>query len=264
MSNKNGFPTTSDTLVDKLGRGEGWPRFCERYHEPIKNVFNAINRKKGFLVDSVDVDDAISAIFLKLKKKLQTSYNPKRGRLRRWLSTVVRNAISDYRKEREKDQKILSPIASSDGTDGDATDPIERIPAEEQRIADDKEWIQFLQFSAIKFAEVCRPWSARDKKIFKVIKEELTKEKTDRRSDKEIADVFKISEENLRKIRSRYIAEILKQYNEFKQDDPEFFNAMEKHSISFDALLDEYLKMDGGEEKLAKQREEFKRRHLLG
>ena len=90
---KYGFQTTSLTLVEKLARGEDWPRFCERYREPIQNVFNAINRKKGCLVDSADVDDAISAIYLKLKEKLQTSYNPKRGRLRNWLKAVVRNAI---------------------------------------------------------------------------------------------------------------------------------------------------------------------------
>ena len=141
MSNKNGFPTTSLTLVEKLARGEDWPRFCERYREPIQNVFNAINRKKGCLVDSADVDDAISAIYLKLKEKLQTSYNPKRGRLRRWLSTVVRNAIFDYRKEREKSQKILvvAPDSSHDGTDDNAEDSktlIENIP--DKPAADDK------------------------------------------------------------------------------------------------------------------------------
>ena len=252
---KNGFPLTSDTLVKKLARGEDWPRFCERYREPIKNVFNAINRKKGFLVDSVDVDDAISAIFLKLKEILQTSYDPKRGRLRNWLSTVVRNAIFDYVKKNKQ-----PPAASSNGSDDNVPDLIDTIPAPEQ---DDQEWIQFLQFSAIKFAEVRRPWSARDKEIFKVIKEELAKDKPDQRPDKEIADAFGIAETNYRQIRHRYIAEIRKQYDEFKQDDPEFFSAMKKYSISFDALLDEYLKMDGDGE-LAKRREKFKDRHLLG
>ena len=119
---KYGFQTTSLTMVEKLARGEDWPRFCERYREPIKNVFNAINRKKGCLVDSVDVDDAISAIFLKLNEKLQTSYDPKRGRLRKWLSTVIRNAIFDYCKEREKAQKLLVrvPDCPHDGMGDDA------------------------------------------------------------------------------------------------------------------------------------------------
>ena len=266
MSNKNGFPTTSLTLVEKLARGEGWPRFCKRYHEPIKNVFNAINRKKGFLVDSVDVNDAISAIFLKLKKKLQTSYNPKRGRLRYWLSTVVRNAIFDYRKEREKSQKTLvgASDSSHDGTDDNAVDSktvIENSP--DKPAADDKEWMGFLAVSSMNIAEVCRPWRARDKEVIKVIKEERVKEKTVRRSDKEIARFLKITAENLRKIRSRYMAEVVKQYHEFKEDDPAFFAAMKKYSISFDTLLDEYLIKVGGEEELAARREKFKRQHLL-
>ena len=263
---KYGFQTTSLTLVEKLARGEDWPRFCERYHEPIKNVFNAINWKKGCLVDSVDVDDAISAIYVKLKEKLQTSYDPNRGRLRRWLSTVVRNAVSDYRKEREKDQEplVVVPDGSHDGTDDNAVDSkavIENSP--DKPAADDKEWMGFLAVSSMNIAEVCRPWRARDKEVIKVIKEERVKEKTVRRSDKEIASFFKITEENLRKIRSRYMEEVYKQYHEFEEDDPAFFAAMKKYSISFDDLLDEYLIMVGGEEELAARREKFKRQHLL-
>ena len=263
---KYGFQTTSLTLVEKLARGEGWPRFCERYHEPIKNVFNAINRKKGCVVVSADVTDAISAIFLKLKGELQTSYDPKRGRLRNWLKAVVRNAIFDYRKEWEKSQKILvaAPDSSHDGTDDNAVDSktvIENIP--DKPAAEDKEWMGFLAVSSMNIAEVCRPWSARDKEVIKVIKEERVKEKTVRRSDKEIASFFKITEENLRKIRSRYMAEVVKQYHEFEEDDPAFFAAMKKYSISFDDLLDEYLIKVGGEEELAARREKFKRQHLL-
>ena len=117
--------------------------------------------------------------------------------------------------------------------------------------------------ASMNFAEICRPWSARDKKVIKGIKEERTKEKAERRSDKEIARIFKITEVNLRKIRSLYMEEVCKQYDEFKQDAPAFFAAMEKYSISFDALLDEYLIKVGGEEELAARREEFKRQHLL-
>ncbi len=264
---KYGFQTTSLTMIEKLARGEDWPRFCERYYEPIKNVFNAINWKKGCFVDSVDVDDAIGTIIEKLKGKLQTSYNPKRGRLRNWLSTVIRNAIMDYWKEKKKAQESLLRVSNCthNGADDDAVDSktlIEDIP--DKPADDDKEWMGFLAVSAMNIAEVCRPWSARDKEVIRVIKEELAKEKPDRRSDKEIASVFNITEENLRKIRSRYMAEVRKQYHEFEQDDPAFFDTMKKYNISFDALLEEYLKTVGGEEELAKRSEEFKERHLPG
>ena len=52
-------------------------------------------------------------------------------------------------------------------------------------------------------------------------------------------------------------------YHEFEEDDPAFFAAMKKYSISFDDLLDEYLIKVGGEEELAARREKFKRQHLL-
>lgn len=228
-----------------------------------------------------EVDDAFGVIFEKLNKKLRT-YDPKRGRLRKWLSTVIRNAIFDYCKEREKAQKPLVrvPDCPHGETGYDAVDAkiwIENFP---DKSADNNiAWFAFLAVSSMNIAEVSRPWSARDKKIIKVIKEELekvikeelgkviheklTKKKTDRRSDKEIASAFGITEDNLRKIRSRYIAEVCKQYGEFKQDDPPFFAAMKKYSMSFDVLLDEYLKKVGGEKDLAKRRKEFKGRQLL-
>lgn len=267
--NKYGYQTTSLTMVEKLARGEDWPRFCERYSEPIKKVINAINnRRKGCLLRSEEeVADAFGVIIEKLNEKLQTSYDPKRGRLRKWLSTFIRNAIFDYCKEREKAQKPLVQVPGSphDGNGDDALDAktvIENIP--DKPTADDEEWIQFLQFSAIKFAEVSRPWSSRDKEVIKVIKEELTKEKTERRSDREIASSFKITAANFRQIRHRYIVEVRKQYDEFKLDDPEFFAARKKYSMLLDVLLDEYLEEFRGEEDLAERREKFKDRHLLG
>ena len=248
---KYGFQTTSRTMVEKLARGEeeAWKRFCERYYEPITNVFNAINRKFRCPIGSVEVGNEIHAIIEKLKVTLQT-YDPERGKLRKWLSTVVRNAIKDYAKK-----KAPVPLPEDYGTGEPST--------EGQQTSDDKEWMVFLAISSMNIAEVCRPWSARDKEVIKVIKEERVKEKTVRRSDKEIASFFKITEENLRKIRSRYMKEVYKQYHEFEEDDPAFFAAMKKYSISFDDLLDEYLIKVGGEEELAARREKFKRQHLL-
>ena len=262
------FPTTSKSLIVIISTVEGWRRFCERYAEPIKNVLNAINnRRKGRLLRPEEVDDAFGVIIEKLNKKLQTSYDPERGRLRKWLSTVIRNAIFDYCKEREEGQKHLLqvPACSHDGAGDEAADAktlIENIP--DKPTAYDKEWDKFLQITALNMAEVSRPWSARDKEVIKVIKDELTKEKTERRSGREIASSFKITADNFRQICRRYKAEVRKQYDEFKQDDPDFFDAMKKYSIPFDVLLDEYLKMVGGEEGLAERREKFKDRHLLG
>ena len=272
-----GFPTTSLTLVEKLARGEDWKRFCNRYYEPIRRKFDAINWKKGHPIDKVNEADAISAIFLKLKAKLQasyhrrnnafsSSYDPAKGRLRAWLSTFVRNAISDYRKDIEKDQEHLmrscdASICGDDDALDDSKTMIESIPDRDQQLSDDREWMRFLQHSAIKFAETRRPWRARDKRIILVIKEELSKAKIDRRSDAEIADSFGITEVSLRQIRHRFMSEVRKQYDEFKTDDPLYFEALKDNGMTFDALVDEYLKMDGGEEGTAERREKFKRRN---
>lgn len=156
------------------------------------------------------------------------------------------------------------PDSPQDGTDDDAVDSktsIENIPS--KSVDNNVAWMGFLAVASMNIAEACRPWSARDKKIIKVIKAERVKEKTDRRSDKKIASIFKITEGNLRKIRSRYMEEVYKQYYEFEQDDPAFFAAMKKYSISFDVLLDEYLKKVGGVKDLAERRKEFKEHHLL-
>lgn len=265
---KYGFQTTSLTMVEKLARGEDWQRFCERYAEPIKNKFKAINWKSGNpLIDAVDEDDAIVAIFEKLKKDLKR-YDHAKGRLRVWLSTVIRNAIYDYSQERKKNQKdLLLTSDTQNGVNGDAADPktvIESYADVDRQQEADKEWVEFLQISAIKFAEICRPWSTRDKDIIKVIKDELSKDKTIRRPSCEIADQFKITEENYRQICHRFVEEVRRQYGKFRNDDPAFFHAIETSSITFEELLDEYLKMDGGDEdEKAERRKNFKDRHLL-
>lgn len=253
---KYGFETTSLTLVERLAHGgskEDWEKFWERYEDPVRNKFNAINRKGGMRqIDEHDVEDAIFVIFDRLRTGIEESYRHERGRLRDWLSVLVRNAIFDYRKQREKDQ---SPLRL------DGEDSIEKIP--DKAIDADKEWIEFLQLASVKFAITNRPWSARDKRIIKEIKEELMKEKSERRSDADIASQHKITKANLRQIRSRFIKEVRKQYDAFKNDDPAFFKEMERHCISFDALLDEYLKMEGDDREIAERRAAFKDRHLL-
>ena len=47
------FQTTSLTMVEKLARGEDWPRFCDRYYEPIEKVFNAIKNDHMIVENNV-------------------------------------------------------------------------------------------------------------------------------------------------------------------------------------------------------------------
>ena len=251
-NNKYGYPTTSLTMVEKLARGEDWERFYVRYYEPIKRMFLSVNNGQ---VAGADVEDALSEIFVKLKQKLQTSYDlekGKKGKLRNWLSTIVRNAIHDYCKRRKKQQ---APLLSNQE---DGSNPLANVPAP-QPTADDQEWVEFLQHSSLVLAETCRPWSSRDREIHKAIRESyLAREESARHTDSEIAKSFGITEVNFRQIRSRYFKEVRKQYNEFRNDDPTFFKIVEKAGTSFDALLDKYLQtMGGGEAVVFKKRQGF-------
>ena len=261
-TDKYGFQPTSLTLVEKLARGEDWERFCTQYYEPIKNKFNAINRKGGKpQIDEGDVDDAISAIILKLELRLQTSYDPKRGRLRDWLSAVVGNAISDYRKEMARNREIPLPEDDSSITSGELVDNRDYRPT-----SGDEEWTEFLFCSSFTMAKIGRPWSKKVKPIIK----EITKERMLKMRDEDIpedltdaaiARRFKITEMNLRKIRSRFMKEVRKLYDAFKKDDPAFFETMQKNNKTYDELLDEYLHEVGHGEDVSIRREEFKAKH---
>ncbi|MBR4257592.1 MAG: hypothetical protein IKQ17_01020 [Kiritimatiellae bacterium] len=263
MGNKDkyGFETTSLTLVEKLARGEEWERFCKLYYAPITNKFNAINNSSRSvngaagkpMVDDVDKDDAIAAIFEKLHKKLQGTYESERGRLRVFLSLLIDHAIKDYCKRRNKERSELIADASDEGR---ASIADEVVDDEGSSSNADVEWVEYLQNEAVRLALTRHPWKADTKLVIKAICEEAKKPtkaqckanakkagvelsdeelaKESQRSDEELAKEFSITAVNLRKIRERFFKEVRKHFEQFRVDDPGFFEQYARnHDIPF-------------------------------
>lgn len=223
---KYGFKTTSLTLVEKLSRGEDWERFCLMYHAPIRKYFAAVNARRGCEIKAVDVDDAVDVLFVKLNRLFQgkgtsggevKGYDPKKGRLHKWLYELIRNEIHEYYK---RIAKVPIPILDAPNEDGDTRD----IPAGELMWSDPgcDQWIEYLRETAIKLAYERPARASQTKQIIRVLLQEDSKEKP--RRDSEIAEEFSTTPENVRKIRERFYGEVRKLFNQFRMDDPDFFD----------------------------------------
>lgn len=243
MKDKYGFDTTSATLVEKLSRGEDWERFCKLYAQPIRDKFNAINHRKGVkpLVPAVDEEDALAKIFEKLKKKLEGSYDPKRGKLRAWLAHVINNAVIDYCKDLAENQALLTLDAPDE--DGNTFDPPDD---KSQRFNDgDVEWVRYLRKTALYLAYARHPWKESTKAAIKAIcqedskgtAEDAKKDNVKRLTDDELGKSLSMTGANIRKIRERFYAEVRKRFDEFRNDDPEYFaDYAKEHDLSFDIM----------------------------
>lgn len=224
---KYGFGTTSLTLVEKLSRGEDWERFCLMYHAPIRKRFIAVNASRGFEIKAGDVDDAISALFLKLNREFQgkgktggkvKGYNHKEKRLHDWLYMKISSAIHDYYNSIAK--YPIQPTLDTPNEDGETMDVLGSESLWYDLGCD--QWIKYLQETAVTLAYERRAWTKQTKQIINALLQEARKKKPRRAS--EIAKEFSTTPENVRKIRERFYAEVRKRFNQFKMDDPDFFD----------------------------------------
>lgn len=210
---KFGFKTTSLTMVEKLSKGEDWERFCNLYHAPIKMCLEKQNLGLG-VVSETDIDDAVSAVFEKLKRGLQ-KYEPKEGKkFRYWLFTVIRNAIRDYgRVDRKKKAELTLDVENENGETRELPDP--------NAVSPDKgseDWILFLQKCAIHYAYVRHTWKDIQKKVIKA----YVIDRQARDADT-VAREFDTTPENVRKIKERFCKVAREYYEQYKDDDRDFF-----------------------------------------
>ena len=242
--NKYGFKTTSLTLVEKLSRGEDWDRFCLLYHAPIRKCFMAVNARRGYEINAADVDDAISALFLKLNRLFQgkgtdgdevKGYDPKKGRLHNWLYTTIRNAIHDYYNSIAKDP--IQPTLDAPNEDGNTMDVLGSECLWHDLGCD--QWIKYLRETAVTLAYERRAWASQTKQIIRALLQEDSKKEP--RQDSEIATEFSTTPENVRKIRERFYAEVRKRFNQFKIDDPDFFDECAKTGKLQDVTEDRWV-----------------------
>lgn len=237
------FPMTSETLVDKLQRGEAWERFCKSYYGPIYASFMNLNEKRNGEIPANDVDDAVAWIFDYLKLIFQgknrkgeagrATYEYGKGRLRGWLYRIIGNAMHDYWRE-EYGEGQVKERASLDvpGEDGES-----REVAESESVFYDigsDNWVKFLQQAAVKEAMRARVRSETSQNIIGVIIRESHKEAT--LSDADIASECKSTEANVRKVRERFYKDVRKCFENYRVDDPEFFIEYAKtHGMKADA-----------------------------
>lgn len=235
------FPMTSETLVEKLHRGEAWTRFRESYYGPIYAVFMKINVARNGQIPETDVADAVESIFDKLELNFQgknakgetgsATYDYGKGHLRGWLKTFIGNAMHDYWKNEGGGRKV-QPLLDQPAEDGS----VREVPESESAFYDigSDDWIAFLQQAAVKEAMRSRVRSETSQNIIGVIIGESHKEET--LSDADIASECKSTEVNVRKVRERFYKDVRKCFENYRVDDPEFFIEYAKtHGMKADA-----------------------------
>ncbi|MHC4177236.1 MAG: RNA polymerase sigma factor [Planctomycetota bacterium] len=116
--------TTQATLLERLRDGDAvmaWEEFFQRYWRLVY----AAARERGCREHSAEeiVQEVMLTVF---KQRDVFRYDPKRGRFRDWLRTVVRNAVAEHRRgpsqrvrARGGDSEGRFPEPSDDGTADD-------------------------------------------------------------------------------------------------------------------------------------------------
>ena len=172
----------------------------------------------------------IADIFRRLKKGVQSSYNPQKGRLRVWMGVLVDRAIKQYYKDRNKEKSELLLDAEND--DG-ATLKDNIGVADDYDV--DRDWISYLQETAMDMAFTRHPWKKETKGVIKVMCDEMRKEPKEQRKDEELASELSITPASLRKIRERFCKEARKWFERFQSLEPESFAEYARtHGMNFD------------------------------
>ncbi len=83
--------STRHTLIERLQKDDNlaWDEFITCYRPFIHYLLNQMNVKLP------DQDDLIQLVLIKLHQSLPT-YAKEKGRFRNWLSTVIRNTVTNY------------------------------------------------------------------------------------------------------------------------------------------------------------------------
>jgi len=104
-------PTTSETLLDELGRDPGsvrWEEFAERYAPLIERFVRAESAAHGAAIPTHDRDDLVQETLVAVSRALPSfRYDPARGRFRGYLCRIVQNLASRYRRSLAERREAL-------------------------------------------------------------------------------------------------------------------------------------------------------------
>ncbi|MCI0455991.1 MAG: sigma-70 family RNA polymerase sigma factor [Gemmataceae bacterium] len=101
-------PSILEALKASQTRAGAFERFARLYRQPL------VARCRGRGLQPADAEDVTQAILIRLWEALRSfDYDPERGRFRTFLAQVVRNAVADHFRERDRN---LQPQATGGTT----------------------------------------------------------------------------------------------------------------------------------------------------
>lgn len=173
---------------------QAWAEFVTYYQSFIEVIL------KYLKVSPNDVDDLTQDILLKIWKSLQKlNYDAERARFRTWLNRVIRNAVIDFHR---KKQRRISEVDSKDQID---TENFQLQENEFNKIIN-KEWRAHLTNLAL--TNVRPLFSGHAMTVFDMCLNET--------STKDIADKLELAEATVYKLRSRVEEKLVKEIRRLK------------------------------------------------
>ena len=155
----NGFPSTSQTLLEKLateitgGGGAAWTRFFELYTPAMKHFVRQIDHVH-------DPDDVVQDVYVHLVKILsERRYDAEKSQFRTFLKMLIRRQIIRiYRHERSHGADLEVPLKSQ--TKASVVQP-------EQGLALDLAWIKARRAAAVEHVFTKTALSAKTKAVYR-------------------------------------------------------------------------------------------------
>ena len=175
---------------------EAWNDFVSYYSTFIQVILKYLN------VSQNDIEDLSQEVLLKIWKALgKLNYNSEKARFRTWMNTVIRNAVIDF--HRSKNRKIKT-IDSKEDID---TESFPLNNDEFSRIID-KEWRAHITNLAL---ESIRPtFKGNAMQVFELHLSEMP--------TKEIAEELEIAEASVYKLRSRVEEKLIQEIKRLKAE----------------------------------------------
>ena len=150
---ENDYESTRRTLIVRLQEtieGVSWNEFYEIYERMIY----AICRKQG--LSDADAKDVRQTAAIRIHERIR-SYDPERARFRSWIGMIVRYAVLDHFRGKQRRPQAQDPLG-----DGDS---LADLPADDEfGQMWDQEWQEHLEQAAR--IKLLQKYSSRDCQIF--------------------------------------------------------------------------------------------------
>lgn len=204
MTNSSEEWYTRRTLIERAcdqDDDHAWEDFVQYYKSFLKVVLNHLK------LNQEDLQDVTQEVLIKLWKSLKNfEYNPEKARFRTWLNRMIRNAVIDfYRKKNRITQK------ESHSLDDESLPEELQVLEESSNEIDDfieKEWR--VHISNLAMDNVEKSFSGHAVEVFK--------RSLDGQSPVEIAEAIGIAESSIYKLRKRVEQRLVLEIQNLKKE----------------------------------------------